>query len=145
MLISAAVAVTATPPIVIELALISPEFPYITALLLVTAADALSNKLSSSAEALTSVVFPLAPIYNLLNRNSFTCEFASVTTALDAVTVPFVNPDIRETPSDLSDDKGHKELLLINAMEEALQEGHSQEYQELIKLYFYNLQNDDND
>ena len=52
---------------------------------------------------------------------------------------------IRETPLDLSDDKGHKELLLINAMEEALQEGHSQEYQELIKLYFYNLQNDDND
>ena len=50
----------------------------------------------------------------------------------------------RESPIQLSDEKGQQELLLINAMEEALKEGHSNEYQELIKLYFYNLQKDEN-
>ena len=39
-----------------------------------------------------------------------------------------------ESPTQLSDDKGQNELLLINAMESALKEGHSNEYQELIKL-----------
>tara|TARA_X000001036_G_scaffold370568_1_gene357181 strand:+ start:3319 stop:6666 length:3348 start_codon:yes stop_codon:yes gene_type:complete len=52
---------------------------------------------------------------------------------------------LRESPTQLSDDKGQNELLLINAMESALKEGHSNEYQELIKLYFYNLQKDDSD
>ena len=44
------------------------------------------------------------------------------------------------SPDDLSDNKGQQELILINALETALQEGHSNEYQNIIKLYFYNLQ-----
>ena len=52
---------------------------------------------------------------------------------------------LRESPNKLSDKKGHNDLLLINAMESALKEGHSNEYQELIKSYFYNLQKDEND
>ena len=44
------------------------------------------------------------------------------------------------SPDDLSDNKGQQELILINALESALQEGHSNEYQNIIKLYFYNLQ-----
>ena len=52
---------------------------------------------------------------------------------------------IYDSPSGLPKNKGQRDLLLINAMEEALQEGHSNEYQELIKLYFYNLQKDNND
>ena len=40
----------------------------------------------------------------------------------------------------LSEGQGEKELLIINAMEEALKEGHSNEYQEILKLYFYDLQ-----
>ena len=49
------------------------------------------------------------------------------------------------SPSEVPDHKGQIDLLLINAMETALQEGHPTEYQELIKLYFYNLQKDSND
>ena len=37
-----------------------------------------------------------------------------------------------------------QDLLLINALEEALREGHSNEYPEIIKLYFYNLQKNEN-
>jgi len=49
------------------------------------------------------------------------------------------------SPSGLPLDKGERDLLLINAMETALQEHHPNEYQELIKLYFYNLQKNKND
>jgi len=52
---------------------------------------------------------------------------------------------IYDSPSGLPENKGQRDLLLINAMERALQEGHPNEYQELIKLYFYNLQKDVND
>ena len=55
----------------------------------------------------------------------------------------YSNNVLRESPIQLSDEKGQQDLLLINAMEEALKEGHSNEYQELIKLYFYNLQRDE--
>ncbi|MAP62122.1 MAG: hypothetical protein CMF82_04130, partial [Candidatus Marinimicrobia bacterium] len=55
----------------------------------------------------------------------------------------YSNNVLRDSPIQLSDEKGQQELLLINAMEEALKEGHSNEYQELIKLYFYNLQKDE--
>ena len=34
---------------------------------------------------------------------------------------------------------------VIYALEEALREGHSNEYQEIIKLYFYNLQKSENE
>jgi hypothetical protein len=43
-------------------------------------------------------------------------------------------------PAGLPADKGQRELLLINAMESALQEGHSREYQQMMKHYFRNLQ-----
>ena len=43
-------------------------------------------------------------------------------------------------PTGLPADKGEREMLLINAMESALQEGHSREYQNMIKQYFRNLQ-----
>ena len=48
-------------------------------------------------------------------------------------------------PSTLTEGKGQKELLLINAMETALKENHSYQYKELIKLYFHNLQKEEND
>ena len=44
----------------------------------------------------------------------------------------------------MPDNKGQQDLLLINALEQALREGHSNEYQEIIKLYFYNLQKNEN-
>ena len=43
-------------------------------------------------------------------------------------------------PTGLPADKGEREMLLINAMESALQEGHSREYQTMMKKYFRNLQ-----
>ena len=52
---------------------------------------------------------------------------------------------IYDSVDGLPEDKGQRELLLMNAMESALQEGHSNEYQEIIKLYFYNLQKNENE
>ena len=46
-------------------------------------------------------------------------------------------------PTGLPSDKGEREMLLINAMESALQEGHSREYQNMMKLYFRSLQEGD--
>jgi len=43
-------------------------------------------------------------------------------------------------PSGLPSDFGERELLLMKAMEEALKEGYSREYQELMKIYFRELQ-----
>ena len=43
-------------------------------------------------------------------------------------------------PSGLPNDMGEREVLLFNAMESALQEGHSIEYQNMMKQYFRNLQ-----
>ena len=43
-------------------------------------------------------------------------------------------------PTGLPVDMGEREMLLINAMESALQEGHSREYQKMMKKYFRNLQ-----
>jgi len=43
-------------------------------------------------------------------------------------------------PTGLPNDLGEREMLLINAMESALQEGHSREYQKMMKQYFRNLQ-----
>ena len=45
-------------------------------------------------------------------------------------------------PTNLPENKGEKELLLINAMDSALKEGHSREYQTMMKQYFRNLQKD---
>ena len=50
-----------------------------------------------------------------------------------------------DSPDELLENKGQIDLFLINAMEDALQEGYSTEYQELIKLYFYNLNEEIND
>ena len=46
-------------------------------------------------------------------------------------------------PSGLPVNKGEREMLLINAMESALQEGHSREYQNMMKQYFRSLQEGD--
>ena len=43
-------------------------------------------------------------------------------------------------PTSLPENKGEKNLLLINAMDSALKEGHSREYQTMMKQYFRNLQ-----
>ncbi|MDP6570425.1 MAG: hypothetical protein QGF57_04205 [Candidatus Marinimicrobia bacterium] len=43
-------------------------------------------------------------------------------------------------PTGLPADLGEREMLLINAMESALQEGHSREYQNMMKKYFRTLQ-----
>ena len=43
-------------------------------------------------------------------------------------------------PSGMPTDLGEKNLLLINAMESALQEGHHRQYQIMMKQYFRNLQ-----
>jgi hypothetical protein len=43
-------------------------------------------------------------------------------------------------PTGLPADKGQRDLFLINAMESALQEGHSREYQQMMKHYFRGLQ-----
>ena len=40
----------------------------------------------------------------------------------------------------LPNDLGQNNILLINAMEAAMNEGHSNEYNQLIRSYFYNLQ-----
>jgi len=40
---------------------------------------------------------------------------------------------------------GDKNLLLINAMEAAMDEGYSVEYNKLIRNYFLNLQKESND
>ena len=45
-------------------------------------------------------------------------------------------------PTGLPADKGQRDLFLINAMESALQEGHSREYQQMMKHYFRGLQNE---
>ena len=47
-------------------------------------------------------------------------------------------------PTGLPSDLGEREILLINAMESALQEGHSREYQNMMKQYFKNLQQGEN-
>ena len=46
-------------------------------------------------------------------------------------------------PTGLPSDMGEREMLLINAMESALQEGHSREYQNMMKQYFRSLQEGD--
>ncbi|NQU67165.1 MAG: hypothetical protein HQ510_04400 [Candidatus Marinimicrobia bacterium] len=43
-------------------------------------------------------------------------------------------------PAGLPSDLGQREILLIKAMENALNEGHSREYQSMMKTYFRNLQ-----
>ena len=52
---------------------------------------------------------------------------------------------IYDSVDGLPEDRGQRELLLMDAMESALKEGHSNEYQEIIKLYFYNLQKNGNE
>lgn len=47
---------------------------------------------------------------------------------------------IYDGPTGLPADKGQRDLFLINAMESALQEGHSREYQQMMKHYFRGLQ-----
>ena len=47
-------------------------------------------------------------------------------------------------PYGMPTDRGERDLLLINAMESALQEGHSREYQNMMKQYFRNLQQGEN-
>jgi hypothetical protein len=47
-------------------------------------------------------------------------------------------------PTGLPSDLGEREMLLINAMESALQEGHSREYQNMMKQYFRSLQQGEN-
>ena len=48
-------------------------------------------------------------------------------------------------PNNISSDFGNKDLFLINAMESAIQEGLSEEYKKLIRLYFLELQKENND
>jgi hypothetical protein len=48
--------------------------------------------------------------------------------------------NIYSGPTGLPADMGEREMLLINAMESALQEGHSREYQNMMKHYFRSLQ-----
>ena len=48
-------------------------------------------------------------------------------------------------PGSISNNLGEKDLLLINAMESAINEGLSSEYQKLIRLYFLNLQKENNE
>ena len=47
-------------------------------------------------------------------------------------------------PMGLPMDKGERDMLIINAMESALQEGHSREYQVIMKQYFRELQKEEN-
>ena len=48
-------------------------------------------------------------------------------------------------PTGLPNNLGEREVFLMNAMESALKEGHSREYQNMMKQYFRNLQkNKDN-
>ncbi len=47
-------------------------------------------------------------------------------------------------PAGLPDDYGERKVLLIEAMEEALEEGHSKEHQQMIKTYFRELQKIEN-
>ena len=47
-------------------------------------------------------------------------------------------------PTGLPIDMGEREMLIINAMESALKEGHSREYQNMMKQYFRELQKEDN-
>jgi len=54
------------------------------------------------------------------------------------------NDQIFSGPGDLPKNMGEKDLLLINAMEAAIKEGHSLEYQKLIRTYFLNLQRENN-
>ena len=50
------------------------------------------------------------------------------------------NEILYDGPTGLPSDLGQKDLLLINAMNSALEEGYSIEYQKMIKKYFRNLQ-----
>ena len=43
----------------------------------------------------------------------------------------------------LPENLGDKNLLLINAMESAMEEGYSNEYNKLLRNYFLKLQDDD--
>ena len=54
------------------------------------------------------------------------------------------NDAIFSGPGNLPENMGEKDLLLINAMESAIKEGHSLEYQKLIRTYFLNLQKESN-
>lgn len=51
--------------------------------------------------------------------------------------------NIYSGPTGLPIDMGEREILLINAMESALQEGYSPEYQKVMKHYFRSLQKED--
>ena len=48
--------------------------------------------------------------------------------------------NIYSGPTGLPSDLGEREMLLINAMESAMEENLSNEYEKLIQLYFLNLQ-----
>ena len=48
-------------------------------------------------------------------------------------------------PEELPSDLGEKNSIFINAMEKALDQNYSQEYQEIIKVYFKELQEQSND
>ena len=48
-------------------------------------------------------------------------------------------------PEELPSDLGEKNTIFINAMEKALDQNYSQEYQEIIKVYFKELQEQSND
>ena len=48
-------------------------------------------------------------------------------------------------PSDLPTDLGEKNSIFINAMEKALEQNYSKEYEEIIKVYFKELQEQSND
>mgnify|MGYP001299437734 CR=1 FL=1 len=48
-------------------------------------------------------------------------------------------------PSDLPTDLGEKNSTFINAMEKALEQNYSKEYEEIIKVYFKELQEKSND
>ena len=50
-----------------------------------------------------------------------------------------------EGPLELPEDLGEKDLLFINAMEEALNQNYSKEYKEIFKIYFRELQNEISD
>lgn len=48
-------------------------------------------------------------------------------------------------PLELPNDLGEKDLLFINAMEEALKQNYSKEYEEIFKIYFRELQKSSNE
>ena len=51
---------------------------------------------------------------------------------------------IYDGPAGLPEDYGNRKILLIEAMEDALDEGHTKENQKMIKTYFRELQKIEN-